>query len=412
MPRNKGLAKGPAPSDLNAPPTGSAATVKKISDLTPDARNANKGSLRGNAVIADSLRRYGAGRSILLDRHGAIIAGNKTAENAGAIGMEDVLVIQTTGDRLVAVQRMDLDLDSPAARELAIADNRASEVSLSWDLDVLQGLVAEGGVDLAPFWTADEQAAMWPSTLHGDPDDVPPVPADPKARIGDLFVLGDHRLLCGDATNIRTVRRLVGPGFVDCVWTDPPYNVDYCGGTAEKLGIMNDAMSPADFDAFLAAVFKSAAHILRPGGAIYVAHADTAGEQFRAAFRGAGFHLASCLVWKKNSLVLGHSDYQWRHEPVLYGWRPGAGHSWHGGRAQTTILEFDGSPVRQLEDGSWIVQFGDDAFIVRGEGVTVELAIGDVFTEDKPIRNAEHPTMKPVSLIERMLVNSTLPVRR
>lgn len=287
MPRNKRLAKGPAPSDLNAPPTGSAATVKKISDLTPDARNANKGSLRGNAVIADSLRRYGARRSILLDRHGAIIAGNKTAENAGAIGMEDVLVIQTTGDRLVAVQRMDLDLDSPAARELAIADNRASEVSLSWDLDVLQGLVAEGGVDLAPFWTA--------------------------------------------------------------------------------------------------------------------------GEQFRAAFRGAGFHLASCLIWKKNSLVLGHSDYQWRHEPVLYGWRPGAGHSWHGGRAQTTILEFDGSPVRQLEDGSWIVQFGDDAFIVRGEGVTVELAIGDVFTEDKPIRNAEHPTMKPVSLIERMLVNSTLP---
>ena len=139
----------------------SAVVTKKLVDLTPDTRNANKGSPRGNQMIEDSLRQYGAGRSILLDKHGRIIAGNKTAENAGAIGMEDVLVVQSDGTRLVAVQRTDLDLDDPRTRQLAIADNRAGQVSLDWDSDVLKGLV-DDGVDLAPFWTADELATLWP----------------------------------------------------------------------------------------------------------------------------------------------------------------------------------------------------------------------------------------------------------
>jgi DNA modification methylase len=170
---------------------------------------------------------------------------------------------------------------------------------------------------------------------------------------------------------------------------------------------MNDSMSDSAFGAFLAGAFTTAYELLRPGGSIYLAHADTVGEQFRTCFRQAGFHLASCIIWRKNSLVLGHSDYQWRHEPILYGWRPGEGHSWRGGRAQTTIAEFDRPAALKLADGSWQINFGDNAFIVRGRGISLELAIGDVVTEDKPLRNAEHPTMKPVALIERMLVNST-----
>jgi 16S rRNA G966 N2-methylase RsmD len=203
-----------------------AVISKKIAELVPDSRNANKGSPRGNQMIEDSLRQYGAGRSILLDKHGRIIAGNKTAENAGAIGMEDVLVVQSDGKRLVAVQRTDLDLDDPHTRQLAIADNRSGQVSLDWDADALKGLV-EDGVDLAPFWTADELAAMWPQTvdLLTDEDDVPSVPAEPVSKLGDLYIMGDHRLLCGDSTCVTDVERLMGGAKADMVFTDPPYGV-------------------------------------------------------------------------------------------------------------------------------------------------------------------------------------------
>jgi hypothetical protein len=139
----------------------------KLSTLIPDTKNANLGSPRGNQMIEDSLRQYGAGRSILLDKHGNVIAGNKTLENAGAIGMDDVIVVQSDGTKLVAVQRTDLDLADAHTRQLAIADNRAGQVSLDWDVEALKGLV-EDGVDLAPFWTADELAAMWPQDGDGD----------------------------------------------------------------------------------------------------------------------------------------------------------------------------------------------------------------------------------------------------
>jgi site-specific DNA-methyltransferase (adenine-specific)/site-specific DNA-methyltransferase (cytosine-N4-specific) len=175
-------------------------------------------------MIEDSLRQYGAGRSILLDKHGRIIAGNKTAENAGAIGMEDVLVVQSDGTRLVAVQRTDLDLDDPHTRQLAIADNRSGQVSLDWDSDVLKGLV-DDGVDLAPFWTADELATLWPVTvdLQTDEDAVPPVPEEPISKLGDLYILGDHRLLCGDCRDFSHVSALMAGAKINVAVTSPPY---------------------------------------------------------------------------------------------------------------------------------------------------------------------------------------------
>jgi DNA modification methylase len=339
----------------------------KISDLKSDERNANRGTAEGAALIRRSLSEYGAGRSILLDKNGAIIAGNKTAEGAAAIGLEDILVVQTTGDRLVAVQRMDLEIGDPRARQLAIADNRASEVSLAWDLDILKQLEAEGAVVLPDFFSADEIADFWPVELLVDEDEVPPAPAVPVTRLGDLYLLGNHRLLCGSATSMPDCRRLLDGLQADALWTDPPYNLAYVGKTAAGLKIENDAMSPAAYEAFIAAAFGNAAWMVKDGGAAYVAHADFAGEIIRRAFRVAGFHLSGCLIWRKNAMVLGRNDYQWRHEPILYGWRKGSAHIWLGGRTQTTILEFD-----------------------------------------KPERSAEHPTMKPVALIEQMVANSTV----
>jgi site-specific DNA-methyltransferase (adenine-specific) len=203
-------------------------TIRHLRDLTPDTRNANKGSERGQHLIEESLRQYGAGRSILIDKNGVIMAGNKTAENFGAIGLDDVIVVQTDGTKLVAVQRTDLDMMAdPRARELAIADNRASEVSLDWNADVLKELGDE--IDLTKFWSADELAALLPpvtADLLTDEDDVPPVPDEPKSKLGDLYRLGDHRLLCGDSTCVTDVERLMDGQKADMVFTDPPYGMN------------------------------------------------------------------------------------------------------------------------------------------------------------------------------------------
>jgi hypothetical protein len=198
----------------------------KLKDLTPDTRNANKGTPRGQQMIEDSLRNYGAGRSILVDKNLRIIAGNKTAENAGSIGIDDVIVVQTDGTKLVAVQRMDLDLETDqAAKELAVADNRSGQVSLEWDGGALQDL----DIDLSKFWTEDELKAVFaevvPAELLTDEDAVPDVPEEPKTKLGDLYILGNHRLLCGDSTAITDVERLMDGEKADMVFTDPPYGI-------------------------------------------------------------------------------------------------------------------------------------------------------------------------------------------
>lgn len=385
-----------------------ALSTKKLSDLAPDARNANKGTARGAAMIRASLRDYGAGRSILLDKNGAIIAGNKTAENAGALGHKEVIVVQTDGSQLVAVQRTDLDLKDPRARQLAIADNRAAEVSLEWDPETLKGLAGDG-VDLAPFWSADELEELWApeSALLTGEDEAPPLPKKPVTRFGDLWTLGDHRLFCGDATKPADLAAVLGGAIAHAMWTDPPYNVAYEGKTKDKLRIQSDSMPDSDFRAFMLKAFAAAKDAVRPGGAVYVAHADTCGEQVRAAFREAGFHLASCLIWRKNTLVLGHSDYQWRHEPILYGWRPSGRHKFKGGRRQTTMQEFTAPRAQKMPDGSWQLTIGDDTLVIRGTDLTLQLAAGTLISEDRPIRSTEHPTMKPVSLVRRLLLNSS-----
>lgn len=353
----------------------------KIADLLPDARNANKGTERGAQMIGESLRKFGAGRSILLDKHGRIIAGNKTAENATAAGLADVIVVQTDGTRLVAVQRTDLDLEADSkAQELAIADNRAGQVSLEWDAEVLAELAAAGEVDLAQFWTDEELEQILgteePAELIGDEDAVPEVPEEPVTRPGDLYVLGNHRLLCGDSTNVADVERLMDGESADMVWTDPPYNVEIVGGNHSlspeqrkaKGGktIENDQMDAASFRQFLTDAFNSAFVVAESGAAIYVAFADCELANFAVAFEDSGWKLAQMVIWIKNSLVMGRKDYHFRHEPILYGWKPGAAHNWYSDRKQTTVLEFD-----------------------------------------RPSRSAEHPTMKPVALVEYCIGNSS-----
>jgi DNA modification methylase len=185
---------------------------------------------------------------------------------------------------------------------------------------------------------------------------------------GDIWMLGQNRLMCGDSRSHADVLKLMNGRRADLCITDPPYNVAYEGGTDDSLTIDNDSMEDQTFYTFLRQCFDVMISVMRPGAPIYVFHADSEGENFRRAFREAGFKLAQCCVWSKNSLVMGRQDYQWKHEPVLYGWKPGAAHSWYSDRKQTSVWNFD-----------------------------------------KPQRSSIHPTMKPIPLIAYPVRNSSSP---
>jgi DNA modification methylase len=338
-----------------------------LKDLTQDSKNANRGTDRGNKMIEASLRDLGAGRSIVIDKHGNIIAGNKTAQNAAAAGLEDVIVVQTDGTKVVAVQRMDLDLSRDAkAKKLAIADNRTGQINLEWDPENLAELSKE--IDLSGLFTESELGAVLAAldANTGATDDVPDLPKKAKTKPGALYRLGEHRLLCGDATKPDDIGRLMPMASADMVWTDPPYNVDYVGKTANSLKIQNDKMGDATFRTFLRDAFGAMAWATKPGAPFYVAHADVEAENFLAAIRESGLLFKQYLIWVKNAIVLGRKDYHFKHEPILYGWKDGASHTWYSDRKQTTVLEYD-----------------------------------------RPQRSAEHPTMKPVALVEYCIRNSS-----
>jgi len=204
-----------------------------------------------------------------------------------------------------------------------------------------------------------------------DPDDAPEVQADPMTKPGDVWLCGKHRLMCGDSTNIQALEALTGGG-VDMWLTDPPYNVAVQGGNhgdperTNGLRIKNDQMPDADFRQFLRDAYVAADAVMKPGAVFYIWHADSEGFNFRGAALDAGWRVRQCLIWKKSSIVMGRQDYHWKHEHCLYGWKEGAGHLWAADRKQTTILEFD-----------------------------------------RPSRNGEHPTMKPVALFEYQMLNNT-----
>lgn len=199
-------------------------------------------------------------------------------------------------------------------------------------------------------------------------DEAPEPPFDPITKPGDLWILGRHRVLCGDSTKIEDVSRLMGGAKADLWLTDPPYNVDYTGKTKDALKVANDSMSDSNFRAFLFDCFTAAFAVIKPGASFYIWHADSEGYNFRGAVFECKQKVRQCLIWVKQTLVMGRQDYHWKHEPCLYGWREGASHGWYTDRKQTTVLEFD-----------------------------------------RPSRSEDHPTMKPVALFAYQIGNSTAP---
>lgn len=374
---------------------------RPVGALVPYERNARTHSPEQVAQIAASMREFGFTNPLLVDDQNRVIAGHGRLAAAQSLGLAEVPVIVVAG--LTDAQR----------RALVLADNKLA-LNAGWDPELLASelvdLKADGyDVGMTGFSAGEILDLLGGTGPDGaDPDDAPALPTVAFSRPGDVWTLGAHRLAVGDSTDVGTYDRLLGGERVDCCWTDPPYNVAY-EGTAGS--IQNDDMGDGEFLDFLRAAFGAMFAAMKPGAAIYVAHADAGetGVAFRRTFLDAGFKLAACLIWRKDSFTLGRSDYQWQHEPILYGWKTGSRHRWYGGRKLTTVQDTgEQSPFQRADDGSWIVRVGDRALVIRGD-VHVEEVVPSVINEPKPKRNDVHPTMKPVALIERMLRNSARP---
>ena len=331
-----------------------------IEKLVPYAKNSRTHSEEQVAQIAASIREWGFTTAVLVDESGSIIAGHGRVMAARKLGMASLPVMVAAG------------WTDAQKRAYVIADNKLA-LNAGWDNELLALELGELGdlgfdLDLVGF-TDEEIAALMP--VQGtdgliDPDDAPVVQENPVTVPGDVWVIGKHRLLCGDSTSVDDLTKLTGGQLVDMWLTDPPYNVAYEGGTKEKLTIKNDEMGDNQFRQFLRDAYTAADTVMKPGAVFYIWHADSEGYNFRGAAKDAGWTVRQCLIWKKSSMVMGRQDYHWKHEPCLYGWKDGAGHLWAADRKQTTILEFD-----------------------------------------KPSRNGEHPTMKPVALFEYQMLNNT-----
>lgn len=286
-------------------------------------------------------------------------------------------------------------------KAFAIKDNNGYG---EWDFDLLAnewdaGMLEGWGLDIPAF---DMNEKEIPEEAEEDNYQIPDeVKTDIKE--GDLFEIHikglKHRIMCGDSTKAEHVSRLMGGQLADALITDPPYNVDYQGGTAAKLKIENDKMSDAKFRAFLTDAFEQASNAMKAGAAYYVYHASRESVNFIEALRLNGLTDKQQLIWVKSSLVLGRQDYQWRHEPILYGWKEGAAHYFINNRSLTTVIE-DEIDVEKMSKQQMKEMLQE---------MLSELTPSTVIREDKPLRNGDHPTMKPVKLIGRNVSNSTRP---
>lgn len=330
----------------------------EIEKLVPYANNSRTHSEHQLKKLQASLREFGFINPILIDREHTIIAGHGRVLAAKANGVESVPCVYV--DHLSDAQK----------KAYIIADNRLAE-DAGWDeallaveLEHLQEL--DFDLDLVGFDAAELDKLM--NTAEGVEDDDFDVDGEldkPSiSAVGDVWLLGRHRLVCGDSTKKETFEKLMEDKKANLVVTDPPYNVDYEGSAGK---IKNDNMANEQFYQFLLDAFTNTEDALSKDGSIYVFHADTEGLNFRRAFEEAGFYLSGTCIWKKQSIVLGRSPYQWKHEPILFGWKKKGRHHWYSDRKQSTIWEFD-----------------------------------------KPKRSADHPTMKPVPLIAYPIMNSSL----
>lgn len=332
---------------------------RKVKDLVPYEFNPRKLSEEKKQLLINSIEKYNLAEVPAINTDNVIIAGHQRIKVLMEIGRGE--------------EEIDVRVPNRLLTEVEFKEyNITSNIPVGfWDVDVLEEHFKDVNLeDLGLFMSEVFIPEEEPEVLEAEDDDfdVPVGGSETDIVLGDLFEIGNHRLLCGDSTQTDTFEKLFDGKLADLVVTDPPYNVAYEGKTKDALKIENDNMSNDSFYQFLYDFYTALGSYTKLGGGWYVWHADSEGANFRQAMRNAGIMVKQCLIWVKSSMVMGRQDYQWKHEPCLYGWKEGAAHNWYSDRKQTTVLNFD-----------------------------------------RPFRNAEHPTMKPIPLIAYQIENSSKP---
>jgi len=330
---------------------------KKVSDLIPYINNSRTHSEEQITQLISSIKEFGFTNPILLAPDNSIIAGHGRLQAVKRLGYEEVSCIVISG------------LTKTQIKALIIADNQLA-LNAGWDLEKLsvevEGLQDEDfNIDILGFNNDFIKDLLKKDEGLTDQDAVPEAKLNAKSKLGDIWLLGKHKLMCGDSTT-QDVLRLFKEQKADLYLTDPPYNVNYEGKTKDKLTIKNDKQDDETFKLFLTNAFTNAFNVLKLGASFYIWHSDSEGLVFRKSLIDSGFKLRQTLIWAKNSMVMGRQDYHWQHEPCLYGWKEGSSHSWYSDRKQTTLLNFD-----------------------------------------RPTASKLHPTMKPVELISYLIKNSS-----
>ena len=347
-----------------------------VKELIPYVNNPRRNDAAVEKV-AESIRVFGFRVPITLDKNRVIVTGHTRLKAAIRLGMEKVPVIILD------------DMTEDQVKAFRLVDNKTSEYA-EWDFDALAIELHEIQMDLGAF---DFELPGAAESVEEDDFKVE-LPKKPITKLGDIYQLGRHRLMCGDATSSDDLEVLMDFEAADLYLTDPPYNVDY-EGTAGK--IINDKQESEQFQEFLTDAFTNANMVLKPGAAFYIWHADSKGYNFRAAAQRTGWKIRQAIIWNKNALVLGRQDYQWKHEPCLYGWKDGAPHYFINDRSFTTVIEdaIDINKLKLNEARDLLKKLLDPK------------VPSTIINEDKPHHNDAHPTMKPLRLLSRLIANST-----
>lgn len=358
---------------------------QKVEALIPYENNPRNNE---NAVeaVAGSIREFGFKNPIIVDQNNVIVAGHTRLLAAKELGLKEVPTIIAD------------DLTTEQINAYRLVDNKTNELA-QWDIDMLERELSEiDSIDMEEFGFDDFPDLELDKVIEDDFEDEELDHEEPISQPGEIYQLGSHRLMVGDSTNKEDVRALTGGAQMDLLVTDPPYNVDYNGGTEDAMTIENDNMGKEHFVEFLTAAFENAAEALRPGGGFYIWHAESTAGEFIKALEAAELEFRQRLIWVKSSLVLGRQDFQWKHEPCFYGWKEGAAHYFTADRTNTTVIE-DAPNINAMNKDE-LKEYIKDLKDVIDEGSTILRA-------DKPSSSRQHPTMKPVKLMAHHLAYST-----
>ena len=364
---------------------------KQLEELTPYENNPRKNEPAIGPVM-QSIQEFGFKVPMVIDSKGVIVCGHTRFKAAQKLGLDTVPCIVAD------------DLTPEQIKAFRLADNKVAESS-KWDWKQLEE-------ELRKLIPSDIDMSLFGFDMPLPEDcDIPDPPTtediQPDIQPGDIFQLGPHRLMCGDSTKADDVKKLMDGAVADLVVTDPPYNcnweskwtmlVSVSRRYARDSKITNDNMATADFDRFLDAVYANLASALKPGGAFYICHQGMATGAFQRPLQSHGLHYSANLIWVKQKVVVGMTDYQWKHEPIIYGWKEGAKHYFHDTRVETTVI--DEVPNLRKLDKKDLIQFCESLMNERS----------DVIREDAPTTSKLHPTMKPVRLMARLIRNSSRP---